>query len=157
MTTTLLKDAIRERHTQYDAQLKRRAVEGVLVFELHTNTGYAHGEPSKIDAFHMACRPSENLARTAYEVKASRSDFQREVKQPLKRRAALRVSNFFYFVTPPGLVRPEDVPLECGLLELAEGRLQTVVRAPHRDGLPPSWLFFAAFSRRLQRDVTRGL
>jgi hypothetical protein len=140
-------DAIRKRHSDWRGRL-----EGVLIFELATGTGYAHGEPNRLDAFHMAVEPSKGLKRTAYEVKVSRSDFQREIRDPRKRRAALRVSNQFYFITPPGLVRPEEVPLECGLLEIGEeGKLPLIERvaAPFRDGQPASWHFFAAFARRI--------
>jgi hypothetical protein len=142
-------EAIKRRHSDWKGN-----PEGILIFELATGTGYAHGEPNRIDAFHMACEPSKALKRTAYEIKASRSDFQREIKDPRKRRAALRVSNQFYFVTPPGLVTPPEIPLECGLLEIGEdGHVPLVekVAAPFRDSMPASWHFFAAFARRLQK------
>lgn len=141
-----MKEAIRKHHNGYDGK-----VDGVLIFEMPTGTGYSHGEASKIDAFYMACRPSENFKRIAYEIKISRADFLREIKEPRKRRAALRVSNQFYFVTPADLVRTEEIPLECGLMELGPHGLYEKVNAPFRDGLPASWHFFAAFARRLQR------
>jgi hypothetical protein len=139
--------AISKYHTTYGGK-----VDGILVFELATGTGFQHGEPNKIDAFWMAVEPSKGLRRIAYEVKVSRSDFLREIREPRKRRAALRVSNQFFFVTPPGIAKAEEIPLECGLKEVQEdGRLVTVVDAPFRDGLPASWHFFASFARRLRR------
>lgn len=137
-------EAIRKRHSDY-----RGGMDGVLVFEMSTGTGHQHGEPNRLDAFHMAVHPSKGLKRTVYEIKVSRSDFLREIKEPRKRRAALRVSNQFYFVTPSGLLEPQEIPLECGLLEFDGKLLRETVSAPFRDGLPASWYFFAAFARRV--------
>ena len=141
----MIEQAIVKHHSDYSGK-----PDGILVFELATGTGFQHGEPNRIDAFWMAAEPSRGLRRIAYEIKRSRADYLREIKEPRKRRAALRVSNQFFFVTPTGLLKPEEIPLECGLKEVDEsGRLYTVVDAPFRDGLPSSWHFFAAFARRL--------
>src|SRR5271165_406458 len=43
--------------------------------------------------------------RIAYEIKVSRSDFLKELKNPLKRRAALSISNYFYFVRVKGICK----------------------------------------------------
>lgn len=140
--------AIVKRHTEYGGKIG-----GLLVFEMPTGTGYQHGEASWIDAFHMAVEPSKALCRTAYEVKVSRSDFLREIREPRKRRAALRVSNKFYFATLPGVAKIEEIPLDCGLLEMNEnGHLITMVDAPFRDSNPASWHFFAAFARKVARE-----
>ena len=41
-----------------------------------------------------------------------------ELKHPLKRRMGMRYSNEFCFVTPPGLLRVEEIPHGCGWLEV---------------------------------------
>lgn len=152
MADITIEDALTKRHSAYDRRLRRVAVDGILVFELATGTGFMHGEPNRIDAFHMADVPSKGFLRTAYEIKKSRADFLREIRAPLKRRAALRVSNQFFFATTRGVAKSEEVPLECGLLEMDDnGHMLTVVNAPHRDGNPASWAFFASFARRVQR------
>jgi hypothetical protein len=46
------------------------------------------------------------------------ADFLCEIKQPLKRRIGLRYSNEFYFVTPAGLLKTSELPIECGLVEV---------------------------------------
>lgn len=140
-----LKEAIRRRHSNW-----KKEIEGILIFELPTGTGFAHGEPNRIDAFFMSVFPSEGLKRVAYEIKSSRADFRREIKEPRKRRAALRVSNEFYFVAPIGIIPVAEVPLECGLIEVYDdGGITITVKAPYRDSMPSSWHFFAAFARRL--------
>jgi len=125
-----------------------KELRGLLFFEFRTVTGHAHGEPRWIDAFHIGDVPSTGFVRTAYEVKVTRADFLREINDPLKRRAAMRISNRFFFVTPPGVAKPEEIPLGCGLLEVHEdGRRDFVVDAPFRDSLRPSWALFVAFAR----------
>lgn len=126
--------------------------------ELRVGTGYGRGVEQRIDAWAMHLWPSESMVRIAYEVKVSRADFLNELKNPLKRRKALLFSNMFFFVTPPGLVKPEEVPLECGLEEVhtspgeTEQRLKIIVPAPWRDNPPPPWSLFAAVARRIARE-----
>ena len=148
MSADPIEQAIKNRHSDFRGKLK-----GILIFELATGTGFSAGEPNRIDAFFMSDIPSKGLNRIAYEIKWSRSDFLRELRYPLKRRAALRVSNQFYFVAPPGVAKKEEIPLECGLMEFKDGRLHVVVEAPYRDGLPANWLFFAAVARRFQKEA----
>jgi hypothetical protein len=130
----------------------------VFFEKLRIGTGYGKDADQTLDAWALALWPSNGFARIAYEIKTSRADFLREVAHPLKRRRALLFSNEFYFVTPAGLVKPDEVPLECGLMELAEGDTdgvrmlyQATVAAPWRDTPPPTWRFFAAIARRVQR------
>ena len=133
--------------------------------DLRLGTGFRQDSAQTIDAFAVALWPSKGSGSYAYEIKVSRSDFLRELKQPLKRRLALRFSNMFWFVTPEGLVRLEEVPIECGLLEVRRNqtpklfdadpdrpwRSHVVVPAPWRDVPAPTWNLFAAVARRVQR------
>jgi len=130
--------------------------------ELRLGTGYGHGVEQRIDAFAFGLW-SKNWGSAAYEVKVSRADFLGELRKPLKRRMALRYSNLFWFVTPPGLVKPEELPIEAGLMEARWRVVQTyperiegwgaevVVPAPWRDIPPPTWMLFAAVARRVAR------
>lgn len=93
--------------------------------------------------------PSSGFTRYAYEVKVSRSDFLREKKNPLKTRAAYLMSNYFSFVAPMGMIKPEEIPVEAGLIEVdAEERLHDTVPAPYRDVPEPNVLLMAAVCRR---------
>lgn len=47
-----------------------------------------------------------------YEVKISRGDFRRDRKWA----GYLEYCNVFYFVTPWGLLQPEEIPAEAGLI-----------------------------------------
>lgn len=132
--------------------------------ELRLGTGFT--QEQRIDAFALALWPSKHWASYAYEVKASRTDFKSEIRKPAKRRAALRYSNLFWFVTPVGLVKPEEIPIEAGLIEICwragwssrlgcsieDWRPHVVLSAPWRDVPPPTWNLFAAVARRVSRQ-----
>lgn len=129
--------------------------------ELRIGTGYGHSSEQRIDAFAIALWPSKGWQTHSYEIKMSRADFLKELKKPLKRRPALRYSNLFWFVTPEGLVCPEEIPIEAGLMEMHWGltgyppierwRTSVIVEAPWRDIPPPTWNLFASVARRVQR------
>ncbi len=113
---------------------------------------------ARVDAFAINAYPSKRCQRVAYEIKISRSDFTREICQPLKRRPALLLTNQFYFVTPAGLLKPEEIPQECGLMEIREceaGYLvwKEIVTAPWRETGPAPWYFVAAIARRFVREA----
>ena len=136
----------------------------VIIEELRVGTGAGHNNEQRIDVFII----SQNIkhVKIVLEIKISRSDFLHEIKQPLKRRSGLRLSNLFYFYVPKGLVKPEEIPPECGLLEFdpngkeswGQRRLiHETLAAPWRDSLPPSWSFFVSAIRNLEKKYEQQL
>lgn len=118
---------------------------------LRTGTGYSKGCEQELDGWCMQLWGEKH--RITFEIKISRSDFSAEIKKPLKRRLGLMLSNEFYFVTPKGLLKPEEIPIETGLLELREnGRVEKIVDAPYRDSPPPTWNFLGSICRRIARE-----
>ena len=77
-------------------------------------TGY--GCDSHIDAAAFNMWPSKNFERHAFEVKRSRSDFMREIGNPQKRQWVEENFHLTWFVTPAGLVKPDEIPEGWGLL-----------------------------------------
>ena len=162
-TTADIVSAIRRLHTNHGL-----ADRWAFFEELRLGTGYGRGVEQRIDAF--ACGLwSKNWGSIAYEVKVNRADFLKELKSPMKRRMALRYSNLFWFVTPQGLVKPSELPIEAGLMEVhwatvsyfsppTEGWIaKVVVTAPWRDVPPPTWSLFASVARRVARiEATVG-
>lgn len=67
---------------------------------------------------------------TGYEIKVSRDDFLRDEKWP----NYLPLCNEFYFACAPGVVSPDELPKEVGLLEAAKtgGRMLCKKKAPYR-------------------------
>lgn len=120
--------------------------------ELRIGTGFGKDSEGRLDYWAIHYYPSKRNVVRCYELKVSRSDFKHELASPIKRRAGLRLSNEFYFVTPKGLCRIEEIPVECGLMEVGEnGEMETIIKAPYRDTHPPTWLFVSSICRRMDK------
>ncbi|MBP8000995.1 MAG: hypothetical protein KA314_09305 [Chloroflexi bacterium] len=99
--------------------------------ELNIGTGAKGGR--WIDLWAVNMYPSKGNIKIAYEIKASRSDFLRELEDPLKRSGAEAWSNECYFVAPAGLISPKELPEGWGLIELTLSGLRKKVAAPYRE------------------------
>lgn len=74
----------------------------------------------------MTLNPSR-MVPMVHEVKVSRSDFLVDVNNPAKRAAYFQLADYVTYVLPEGLVQPDDVPPECGLMvETAPGVFRVV-------------------------------
>lgn len=142
--------------------------------EVRGGAGYGGVSERRIDAWAMHPHPSRNNCRVAYEIKVSRRDFLRELKDPKKRKAALLFSNEYYFAAPKGLIKPGELPAEAGLIEVIDTPRtaivvtnddcvikdnpphiwNVVVRAPWRDTPPPSWRFVVSLLRNSAKNGT---
>lgn len=165
ITAAVVKELLRLRHAE--------PVGAWAYFpEFTPGIGYASpGVETRIDAWAMNVWPSNGYTTIAYEIKVSRSDFLRELKDPDKRAWALRFSDEFYFVAPRHLIHPKELPPECGLIEVTkvtvkgnykiDGQRYTMratVKAPKRKTLKdldrdarPTWHLLAAVARRACR------
>lgn len=71
----------------------------------------------------------EKISPTVYEVKVNRADFLTDLKKPEKRGAYQEICECMYYVCKEGLIKIEEVPIECGLIyEMADGTFKTVKR-----------------------------
>ncbi|NLS27951.1 hypothetical protein S2M10_29530 [Sphingomonas sp. S2M10] len=112
----------------------------------------------RCDFWTLAPCQSKGYAATAYEIKVSRADFRRDT--PAKQREARLFSDRFYYATPPGLLKPDEVPDWAGLIEVdpeAEQfkRRRIIVQAPLRDKDAPSWELIVSLLRcsgTIERD-----
>jgi hypothetical protein len=76
----------------------------------------------------------------------------------------MRLSNLFYFYAPIGMIKPTEVPPECGLLEFdpsgvsdvswlnMRSMIRETVQAPWRDVFPPTWSFICSMYRNLDKQ-----
>jgi hypothetical protein len=128
--------------------------------ELRVGTGYRKSwaatgpEPDnpeqRIDAWAINCYESKGFEKIAFEIKVSRSDYLHEIANPQKRYQAMNLCNRFYFAVPLGLVKVEELPEECGLVEVDEsGNIKWTKRTPWKDANSPTWSFLAALARRI--------
>jgi hypothetical protein len=104
-----------------------------------------------IDGFAFSLGEADH--RVSFEVKVSRGDFFQELKHPEKRAWSMAVSHEFYFVVPHGLVRPDEVPEQCGLIVANKGGLRQIKAASFRDiGVTPKWVIQSLLRGMLRSD-----
>lgn len=102
----------------------------------------------RIDGLAMNLYPSRGLLIHGFEVKVSRSDLLRELKDPDKAEAIARYCHHWWIVAPTGIAGPDELPAPWGLLEASRGSL-TATKPPAMLGAqPPSYEFMAAVFRR---------
>lgn len=117
--------------------------------ELSLSTG-----ARRCDFWTIAPWQSKGYLATAYEIKVSRADFRRDTHG--KQREARLFSDRFYYVTPPAMLRAEEVPDWAGLLEILDGKPKIIVPAPLRDKDAPSWELIVSLLRnsgQIRRDA----
>lgn len=108
----------------------------------------------RCDFWTLAPWQSKGYLATAYEIKVSRADFRRD--SHAKQREARLFSDRFYYVTPPGLLRKDEVPDWAGYIEIHDGKPKIVVPAPLRDKDMPSWELVVSLLRNsgtIRRDT----
>ena len=123
--------------------------------ELRLGTGYGSISERRIDLFEIETAPSKGYKATAYEVKISRGDFLSEKRNPNKQRGARLFCDFFYYVTPPGLLKIEEVPDWAGLIEvnlnveIHKGCRKIIISAPRLDKERPTWGLLISAARNV--------
>jgi hypothetical protein len=81
--------------------------------------------------------PSSGLPLHGHEVKVSRSDWLRELKEPEKSQEFIPYMNHWWLVVPDeAMIRRGELPGGWGLLAMRGEKLAVVRRAPRRDVLP---------------------
>ncbi len=90
----------------------------------------------RVDGLAINCFKSKNYRRIAIEVKIDRGDFLREKANPDKRVGAMMISNQFYFAAPEGLIKEDELPEDCGLMEVRGDFLAVRVQAVWHEAAP---------------------
>lgn len=144
VTTSDVQDLLRQKYG-----ITQHSNEWALFFELRNGTGFGRQE-RYADAFAINLYPSNGFTRRAYEIKVSRSDFLKELSQPEKRQWAMSVSNEFWFICANGIAKKEEIPENCGLIEVTKkgDKLRTVVRAKYTDAKDFTMREVAAIARQ---------
>lgn len=89
------------------------------------------------------------LQPVVHEIKVRRADLLADLRRPAKRAAYLDMAGAVVYVLAEGIGRADEVPPECGVMEMRAGVLETLrpapVRAlPHEAGLPfAMWMALA--------------
>ena len=109
--------------------LKEKHAEDVFVPQCKTGATFGPGRVHILDAWVMKKSWAHPMT-IGYEIKASRGDFLHDEKW----RAYLPFCNMFYFVCQTGMIKPEELPADTGLLYVSSTgtKLFTKKKAPYR-------------------------
>lgn len=132
------------------------APEYALFFEVGDATG---GRARRwADAVAMGLWPSRGLSLSGFEIKVSRQDWVKEMRQPAKAEAIAQYCSQWWMVTAPGLIKDGELPELWGHFELHPNGLRVIKPAPITEAVPISREFLAALLRRaseLDRKIER--
>lgn len=99
-----------------------------VMFEVRDATG--HSASRSIDAVTMSLWPSLGLELSGMEIKISRSDWLRELKEPAKASATFEYFDRWYLVAPRDVAKIDEIPGPWGWLAPDGDRLVTLKPAP---------------------------
>lgn len=96
------------------------------------------GQVARIaDALCASVYESRGLWLAGIEIKVTRTDFMKELRDPEKSEPILRYCKYYYLATPTDLVSPEELMEGWGLVYVRADGAKVVRRAEPRDGVAP--------------------
>lgn len=90
---------------------------GEYAFLTHVRNDGGFSATRTFDGVAVSLWPSRGYAIDVFEVKVSRSDWMRELKDPAKSEAAWEIGDRFWICATAGVVDPADLPHGWGLIE----------------------------------------
>lgn len=116
------------------------------LYEVADSTGFG---TRRCDCMAMSLWPSKGLHLHGHEVKASRSDWLKELQDPSKAETFAKHCHYWWIVAARGIVKPEEMPARWGLMELtSHGNLRVKAAATIRDNCELNYAILAAMLRR---------
>jgi hypothetical protein len=136
VTTPMVRDLLRKRYA---------APEWAFMEEVAPKTG---GGTRYADGVAVNLWTSRGHAVHGFEIKVTRSDWLRELKDPSKAEPVFRYCDHWFIVAPRGVVHEHELPPTWGLLEVRAAGLVVSKAAPKLEPQPVSRAFFASMMRR---------
>lgn len=132
--------------------LLRKHSDDLCVPECKTGSTWFGGKLRKLDLWVMKKSWAKPWT-TGYEIKQTRSDFLNDNKWS----EYLKYCTDFYLVAPPGVIQPEELPADVGLLVTSKNMtmLYTKRKAVHRNIEIPETIFRYILMWRVQIANTR--
>lgn len=145
------------------AMLKKRYAEDggngpahVIVPSVRSDAGFSARRT--IDAVAMGLWPSRGLHLTGFEIKCSRSDWVREMKNAAKAEEFAGVVDFLYLVTAaPEIVQPGELPHGWGHLTVKGGKLSQMAEPKALHDLTPGKDRRTSFPEHFNRGFLAAL
>lgn len=141
----LMPVALNTKHAREMLQKRYPGPEWALMQEVAPKTG---GGTRYADAVAVNLWSSRGHAVHGFEIKVSRSDWLRELKQPEKAEDVYQYCDHWWIVAPKGVVKDGELPPTWGLLELRAAGIVQQIAAPRLSPIPITREFFASLIRR---------
>jgi hypothetical protein len=106
----------------------------------------------------MSLKPNsfyDNGDLTIYEIKVNRSDFLNELKQK-KYLRAMQSCNRFYYLCPPYLITPKELPVNAGLCFYNGGNIE-IIKYAKRQKLALTYYTLIRFINKLSEELKGGV
>lgn len=87
---------------------------------------------------------------TVIEVKTSHADFLADQKKLTRREAKYAMGDYRYYLCPEGIIKPEELPENWGLLYYDNGKIRKIVQAGRFQNVDKVWdmLLLTSIMRR---------
>ena len=139
------------REVQIALRTRFAAPAWALLFEVPDGTG--GNKNRSADAVAMSLYPSRGLELNGFEIKVSRSDWQKELADPSKAEAVCKYCDRWWIVAgDPKIVHAGELPPTWGLLVAQGKRLVCKTKAPKLDPVALNRRFLAALLRRVEEQ-----
>lgn len=115
---------------------KGNGPEAVLLPQVRSRAGFDARRTA--DALVMQLWPSRGLHLEGFEIKVSRSDWLRELRDPTKADEFARWCDKWWIVAPDGMVKTSELPDTWGLMAVKTGVVQETILGPVEE--PPAKL-----------------
>lgn len=135
------------------AKLRGRYPRQSWAFFENVPNGTGYSARRTADALAMCLWPSLGLALHGFELKVSRSDWLRELRQPEKAMELKRFCDHWWLVaSSDDVVKNDPMPPGWGLMIVRHGDLVVEVDAPKLEAAPLDRTFIAALVRKVARE-----
>lgn len=134
---------------------KLRARFAAPAFALLTEVGNGTGSNNNgwCDALAMSLYPSRGLELFGFELKVSRADWLRELRNPAKLESFVQFCDRWYLVvSDKSIVKNGELPSAWGLMISTRSGLRVKVKAPELEAKPVDRVFLAALLRKVNEQ-----
>lgn len=144
-----LKPAGRHTESSIFRMLVTRYAPGHAVLRQVANGTGARHQYRYADALAISLWPSRGLEINGFEIKVSRYDWRKEIKNPAKSEDVQRYCDRWWIVCPENVIQPGELPPTWGHLEARANQLRCIVDAPKLESKALDRNMFCAIIRRV--------
>lgn len=139
---------LKEETIEIQRLLRKKYAPPEYAFFLEVANGTGSGASRYADGVAVNLWPSKGHEVLGFEIKVSRADFLNEMKKPWKSDSVMKYCHKWYLVAPKGLIKKEEIPVNWGFIEVANGKLYNTKLAPHLEPVDMTRSFCSALLRR---------